>query len=380
MEEKYIEYTDALAKLTNKYRAEFGDNIEGVLYNYITNVKYVRDNSFKYKIEDRYSIYNENNNEDYEVVNEYFGDIEISSTIGIFRDENQDAYSHDYLEDLRMTIIGVYDGHMDNGKLASEYVRDNLPKTIIEMIESSRRLVDQSETPTLLDKDYYVYDLDEYKIQNILINAFYEVDKQMRKESKFDKGGTTACVCVIYEQFIITANLGDTEAVVVDEHNVNRLSTIHIIKENESEKIRINNIVDSFFKDGRKIITLENDLGTEITRSLGDNTQNQISRVPDTSIYVSRGIHNEKLYIFSDGVSDSIPYSLLKTFNDKNSEEIVREAIRLGSKDNVTCIVVDLDKMEKNGNFMKFDGGRHNEIMNQRAINAMFNLFPEKFM
>jgi len=98
----------------------------------------------------------------------------------------EDSASH------RTALLAVYDGHGDGGEMVSQYVQDE----IIRRLE--------------LHKCFYS------DIATAFKDTFTQIDRDLEKDEKIQPllCGTTACVLLIRNDTIITANLGDSRAVL----------------------------------------------------------------------------------------------------------------------------------------------------------------------
>ncbi|XP_010909291.1 probable protein phosphatase 2C 27 isoform X1 [Elaeis guineensis] len=220
-------------------------------------------------------------------------------------------------------FYGVFDGH--GGTDAALFVRKNLLKFIIE----------DSHFPTSVEK--------------AVKSAFKKVDHAFADSSSLDlSSGTTALTALIFGRTMLIANAGDCRAVLGKRGRAIELSRDH--KPNcNSEKLRIERLGGMVF-DGY----LNGQLS--VARALGDwhmkgskGSPCPLSAEPevqDTTITEE----DEFIILGCDGLWDvmssqcavTIARKELMIHNDPErcSRELVREALKRNTCDNVTVVVV----------------------------------------
>jgi len=184
-------------------------------------------------------------------------------------------------------------------------------------------------------------------VENALIQCFRKLDEELKD---FEEIGST--INVIFMQFeddnrvIYSANLGDSRSILVKKNDAIRLSYDHkAIDKNEIERVK---------KEGGKILKKRLSGILNITRSLGDYAFkfdcNGLSVLP----YINRVIvekDDQYVVMGSDGVWDVINEDIaFKLIHDTQKKEnidlsklFVEKAVELGSKDNISCIVIKLN-------------------------------------
>ncbi|XP_052488183.1 probable protein phosphatase 2C 27 isoform X1 [Gossypium raimondii] len=222
----------------------------------------------------------------------------------------------------------VFDGH--GGKDASHFVRDHLPRVIVE------------------DVDFPL------EIEKAVTRSFMETDAAFAKSCSLESSlasGTTVLTAMIFGRSLLVANAGDSRAVLSWHGRAVEMSKDHrpcCMK----ERRRIE-ALGGFVDDGY----LNGQLG--VTRALGDwhiegmkETGERIgplSAEPELKM-ITLTKEDEFLIIGSDGIWDvftsqnAIDFTRrrLQEHNDVKlcCKEIVEEAIKRGATDNLTVVVV----------------------------------------
>ncbi|KAL8135813.1 hypothetical protein AgCh_010430 [Apium graveolens] len=220
-------------------------------------------------------------------------------------------------------FYGVFDGH--GGIDAASFVKKNILKFII----------DDSHFPVCLE--------------TAITNAFVKADHAFADESYLDtSSGTTALIAFIFERLLVVANVGDCRAVLGRRGRAVELSKDH--KPNcASERTRIEKlggVIYDGFLNGQ----------LSVARALGDwhmkgpkGSACPLSAEPELQ-EIQLKEEDEFLIMGCDGLWDvmSSQYAVttarkeLMLHNDPErcSRELVREALKLNSRDNLTVIVV----------------------------------------
>lgn len=220
-------------------------------------------------------------------------------------------------------FYGVFDGH--GGTDAATYVRKNILKFIVE----------DSQFPVCLEK--------------AIRNAFVKADNAFADNSSLDiSSGTTALTALVFGRTMVIANAGDCRAVLGKRGRAIELSKDH--KPNcPSEKLRIEHLGGAIY-DGY----LNGQLS--VSRALGDwhmkspkGSTCPLTAEPELQ-QITLTEEDEFLIIGCDGLWDvmssqcavSITRKELMVHNDPErcSRELVREALKRNTCDNLTVIVV----------------------------------------
>lgn len=237
-------------------------------------------------------------------------------------------FGYDKLNEEVVSLYGVFDGHM--GKAAAQYVRDHLPRIIVE------------------DTDFPL------KLEKVVMRSFKEVDTAFAKSCTLEtslSSGTTALTAMIFGRSLLVANAGDCRAVLSRRGNACEMSNDHRPC-CPTERLRIESLggsVDDGYLNGL--------LG--VTRALGDwhlegmkemsGGGGPLSAEPELKL-VTLNKEDEFLIIASDGIwevftsQNAIDFARrrLQEHNDVKlcCKQVVEEAIKRGATDNLTVVVV----------------------------------------
>ncbi|CAL5374287.1 unnamed protein product [Camellia sinensis] len=227
-----------------------------------------------------------------------------------------------------VSFYGVFDGH--GGKDAAQFVRDHLPRVIVE------------------DADFPL------ELEKVVTRSFMETDAAFAKSCSLGSAlssGTTALTAMIFGRSLLVANAGDCRAVLSRHGMAIEMSKDHRPCCN-NERIRIESL-GGFIDDGY----LNGQLG--VTRALGDWHINGLKEIsgrggplsaePELKL-ATLTKEDEFLIIGSDGIWDvfssqnavDFARKKLQEHNDVKlcCKEIVKEAIKRGAADNLTVVMV----------------------------------------
>ena len=183
-------------------------------------------------------------------------------------------------KDKYITILAVFDGH-GNDKV-SEYLKNNLPQKILEEV--------------IKLAPYY----DPHKITEILSSEFISINKGIKDLY----GGSTGTVCVVTPKCVITANVGDSPAILfTKEGKIIGTTTDHDFN-NTLE-------VERIMKAGNSVITCINGIkrlksGLAMTRSFGDRMHPGVIAEPYTYIWDKNLSESLILAVFSDSFTEEL--------------------------------------------------------------------------
>uniref|UniRef100_A0A803Q8E8 protein-serine/threonine phosphatase n=1 Tax=Cannabis sativa TaxID=3483 RepID=A0A803Q8E8_CANSA len=239
-----------------------------------------------------------------------------------------EKYGFNLLNKEAISFYGVFDGH--GGKAAAQFVRDHLPRIIVE------------------DADFPL------QLEKVVTRSFMETDAAFAKSCSIESSlssGTTALTAMIFGRSLLVANAGDCRAVLSRCARAIELSRDHrpcCIK----EKTRVESL-GGFVDDGY----LNGQLG--VTRALGDwhlegmkemgDIGGPLSAEPELRLFTLTK-DDEFLIIGSDGIWEvfsnqnavDIARKKLQEHNDVKlcCKAIVEEAIKRGADDNLTVVMV----------------------------------------
>ena len=279
---------------------------------YIENKRHfsldILDNRMDYSIKKTESDYLDENNKKNKIKNYLINNALINirelSIPGRTKDGqlklNQDSYiiQRDINYIKNFNIFAIFDGHGFNGNIISEYLKENLINKIVQhpQIKSLKNL----------EYIYSQFIKDNYKI---IREIFFELDNELLNNEKLIDINLSGSTCILLIQIgdnIISANIGDSKAILVyedinvsncaDEYNkyksikLSRDCTPYI----ETEKMRI-------IMNGGNVIQLKNSInqengplriylkgdnipGLSITRSFGDRIGKKIGMISNPVI------------------------------------------------------------------------------------------------
>jgi len=247
---------------------------------------------------------------------------------------------------VRQSFFGVFDGH--GGQLASTFVADQIHKNLV----NSQHYPDDPK------------------------QAFEEAcdvtDNLYREAHQFAaaQDGTTACMVLVIEDKLYTANVGDSRAVLCRNGKPYPLTNDHK-PDKDSERKRIEDaggIVKkgSFFNIpmGPFRVYLSDGVrgGLAVSRAIGDTFYKDatkpkehwlISNIPDTSSEILDPREDEFFIIASDGFWDVFTnenaVTMTRQLSDQGmspaeiSHELTEKAFSRESLDNITVVVVKID-------------------------------------
>ena len=285
---------------------------------------------------------------------------------------NQDNY---FNYDLKngFKFIGVCDGHGENGKQVSEFIRNHLPKELekelnilisnekkrISILEGMLRRNDDENNSEKKEKTNLENILDTEKINELFKKVYISSNLQLFAENiklNLKTSGTT-CVSVFYKKNplkkLYTANLGDSRAIIVKEQqssaendnwSYEQLSRDHKPSEpDEAERI---------IKYGGEIQKIQNEDGTfegplrifkkgdegpglAMSRTFGDSEGESLGIIAEPEIreYLIKK-EDKALIIATDGL-----------WEYTTNEEVVNVVKKLWEKKDVDKIVNELYKV-----------------------------------
>nr|CAB3469646.1 unnamed protein product [Digitaria exilis] len=223
----------------------------------------------------------------------------------------------------------VFDGH--GGKDAAHFVRDNLPRVIVE------------------DADFPL------QLEKVISRSFMQIDFQFAETCSHHRAlssGTTALTAMIFGRSLLVANAGDCRAVLSRRGTAIEMSMDHRPC-SLTEKLRIESLggyVDDGYLNGLLGVTRAlGDWHLEGLKELGEPGGGPLSAEPELKM-ITLTKDDEFLIIGSDGIWDvfsnqnSVDFARrrLQVHNDVKlcCKEIVEEAIRRGATDNLTAVLV----------------------------------------
>ncbi|KAF7806475.1 putative protein phosphatase 2C 27 [Senna tora] len=237
-------------------------------------------------------------------------------------------FGYNVVSEEAISFYGVFDGH--GGKSAALFVRDHLPRVIIE------------------DADFPL------ELEKVVTRSFLQTDAAFAETCALESSlssGTTALTAIIFGRSLLVANAGDCRAVLS-----RRGAAIEMSKDHRPFCIKERKRIESlggFVDDGY----LNGQLG--VTRALGNwhlegmkemsGRGGPLTAEPELKL-MTLTKEDEFLIIGSDGIWDvftsqnAVDFARrrLQEHNDVKlcCKEIVEEAIKRESSDNLTVVMV----------------------------------------
>ncbi|KJE91551.1 protein phosphatase 2C [Capsaspora owczarzaki ATCC 30864] len=221
----------------------------------------------------------------------------------------------------------ILDGH--GGRGVAEYCGTALPKNISELVISK---------PTL-------------GAEQLFTLAFLFTDEQLERENLVHSGATVISCFVRTEddskRVLHTANAGDARAVLSRAGSAIRLSHDHKATD-EDEKERIE-------ASGGMVMGSRVNGVLAVARALGDiHMKEQIVSTPFVSSYTLQA--DDRFFVLAcDGVWDVMSDQEVVDLVDQHTDPkeaslaVVKQSLKLGSTDNITCMVVFLEAEQNFG-------------------------------
>lgn len=220
--------------------------------------------------------------------------------------------------DKEKLLFCVFDGH--GGFDVAKKLKEKLPEELI------KKLLDPKITP-----------------ETAFASSFKSLDNEFKK---FDNIGSTACIVYITKEkdkkVFYCANVGDTACILIKSNKAVKISYDHKCTDTkENERIKSSG---GIIFGGRVFGQLA------ITRSFGDYALKNYGVCPLP--FVSKNIIQEEdkyLVIASDGVWDVVDLELAHQLSTESSNAdelckiLVKNAMSLGSIDNISCITIRLN-------------------------------------
>ena len=217
-------------------------------------------------------------------------------------------------------LFGILDGHGDNGHHISDLIKNNLPKRLDkELILNGIQFKDNKIVNTKsLSNDKLTTTLKEL-IQIVFNNTNELINKKI--DATFS--GSTCSLGVLYSNYLITANLGDSRIIkgklinngwnyidLTRDHKPTERDEYNRIISNNGEVRKINaaSMNISYIKEigpFRLFKKNENYPGLAMSRSFGDTASDNIgkSSIPEIEVY-TLDINDKFIFAASDGIWD----------------------------------------------------------------------------
>jgi serine/threonine protein phosphatase PrpC len=236
----------------------------------------------------------------------------------------EDTYCFKHIA-KNVSLFGVFDGH--NGDKIAQLCKNSAPDVFKQCC-----LLHGNDIPISIRQTFAVLD-------------------DLAKATGHDDVGCTAAICVLTPSRLYFANAGDSMSMLcVNKNEMIMMSKEHKV-ENEKERILSEGGMVTYWDGVARVNGTLN-----VARSIGDHYMKQhvIAEPYITSFSLSqKGQQVKYILMASDGLWDVYNMSdihtrldMLITKNDGNMtralEELVQLAIKEGSTDNITVLVIEL--------------------------------------
>lgn len=234
------------------------------------------------------------------------------SDVGKVRETNQDYY-YIFQEDdeIKLAILADGMGGYNGGEIASKLATENIKDYIKNNLYS-----------TLPDKK---------EIEKLILSAIEYANMVVYEKSKEDENlngmGTTLEVCLIYNNIVYIAHIGDSRVYLIRNGKIEKLTTDH-------------SYVENLVKEGKisKEEAINHPKKNIITKALGctafaepDVIQKKMEK-KDIIVMTSDGLTNK--------LTDKQIYEIIEKDIETSVRNLINEANELGGNDNITTIVI----------------------------------------
>ena len=233
---------------------------------------------------------------------------------------------------ISCSYFGLFDGH--SGKEVGIYLMENLHKILHQKLKENNTL-ENNET-----------------LKKIVINTFEQIDSEINSKNFKNETGSTGTVLLLYKdpsspsgKSLLCANVGDSKAYLITKDKMILITKDHKCSDqNEVKRIR----------DTGGVVFRERVFGTlMLTRSFGDKEMKKYGVLATPDIFV-KNVEGDDCFVVmaSDGVWDVIEESEILSMAKEGissndfSKKIVNLAKERDTHDNISCIVVKLNKIK----------------------------------
>lgn len=270
-----------------------------------------------------------------------------------YRVNMEDAHIIEEFNDIKDHIlVGVFDGHAGKG------TADYASLCLLETIENTKEWNSYMKLDEKGRKSTAGIEL----LQQALVFAYLQIDFELVNADFYDNSGSTAVCAIITPTHILCANVGDSRCVL----GKNDGSCVNM---SEDHKPELAEEKERIIKAGGFVFMDRVNGELAMSRALGDFQYKaneklsldcqQVIAYPDVSIQ-ERNKNDKLLLIACDGIWDVIENDeAIKFLNDiiltekveetseNMAESLIQLALKAGSTDNLSAIVVKLTKSSK---------------------------------
>lgn len=234
------------------------------------------------------------------------------------------------IENVNIRFMGVYDGHGDKGREASDFVDREIKRLITE---NKYKIKKWSTMTTARDQ-----------ITKMFVDGYKKIQNTMKKQdSQFEMSGTCAISAMLIDRVCYVINLGDSRAVIggklIDNLFAIQMSIDHKPSlTEEMERVKkcggeVKSMGDSGGGPMRVYKANDTNPGLAVSRSLGDCYGHEcgVSEEPQVSYRVLDD-SDEFIVMGSDGIWDvmnsvEIVGYVFERTNDKTNNRVDRDKI-----------------------------------------------------
>ena len=238
------------------------------------------------------------------------------------------------------SYFAIFDGH--GGREVSLFLSQNFYNVLFNQFKNIDNFEDNENNLN--------------KIASLIKFSFLFIDKRIINDPSLkDIVGSTATVVFLFKlgtkdnfsKYLICANIGDSKGYILSDKKILQITTDHNCY-NENE---VSRIIDS----GGTVVNNRVKGSLMLTRSFGDKDMKKYGVICEPYFFCKKIKEYDRFIIIaSDGLWDVISESDISEFvniyenkilsSEEFSQKIVELAIQKGTKDNVSCIVIKLNK------------------------------------
>jgi serine/threonine protein phosphatase PrpC len=242
------------------------------------------------------------------------------------------------------SYFSIFDGH--SGNEVALFLSKNLHKIISNQLNNLKL-----NNPDINNNIEIFND----NVISLVKKSFEIADEEIIKDLSFNNEvGSTGTIILLYKiknsqniddysRYIICSNIGDSKGYILTRNNFIQITKEH--KCNDMKEVERIKKMGGIVFSNRVFGTLM------LTRSFGDKEMKKYGVISSPDCYCHK-IRDEDLYIViaSDGIWDSVCEEELmqmggeKLSSDDFSKNLVKLARDKGTRDNISCIVIKLNK------------------------------------
>ncbi len=239
--------------------------------------------------------------------------ISYGTDVGKIRDENQDTvYVHEFSDTVGLFIVADGMGGYEGGKLASSTAATCISDYV--KAEYNTRMSDEQIKEML---------------QIAIKMASSRIYDMSRDNRRLEGMGTTVVICLIYDNKLYTASVGDSRCYILSKKTLRQITSDH-------------SLVNDLLKRGliTKAEAKVHPQKNVITRAVGSE------KTVEADTFVNELNTNDIVLMCSDGLHSMVAETKIKDVllkeHDKQAEKLICLANDNGGKDNISVITVKI--------------------------------------